>query len=81
MPRKTSMVRLRRKTSSSARRPTRLPVLVLGIVVILSTMRREAERSPFVALGWMSSRKRGASVGSVVKAQTVTEAVLSKRSS
>ena len=40
----------------------------------------EASRRPFVGEGVMLSRKRGASVGSVVNGQTVTESV-SKRSS
>lgn len=42
-------------------------------------MSRDASRSPFVGEGAMLSRKRGASVGSVVNGQTVTESV-SKRS-
>src|SRR5215472_12832860 len=39
MPRKTRTARLRRRISSSARRPTSVPTLVRGTVVILSTIR------------------------------------------
>jgi hypothetical protein len=43
--------------------------------VILSTIKRLAERRPLCGLGPMSNRMSGASVSSVVKAQTVIEAV------
>jgi hypothetical protein len=47
-------------------------------VVILSTIGRHGVRSPLLAFGSMGKRNRGASVGSVVKAQTVIDAVASK---
>src|SRR5207237_9927453 len=81
IPQKSRTARLRRRISSSESRPTSSPIFVFGTVVILSTISRDAARSPLAALGWIRSRKRGASVGSVVKAQTVTEAVLSRRTS
>lgn len=59
----------------------RAPILDFGTVVILSTISRQEERNPLVSLGSTAMRKSGASDGSVVNAQTVTEAVLSKRSS
>jgi hypothetical protein len=67
--------------SWSSRRPIRDPTFDLGTVVILSTIRRQGARRPFVAFGSISSRNSGASVGSVVKAQSVIEAVASNRSS
>lgn len=59
----------------------REPTLDFETVVILSTISRHGARSPFPAFGSTSSRNSGASVGSVVNAQTVMEAVASKRSS
>src|SRR6266567_3000667 len=50
-------------------------------LVILSTISREDARSPLVSLGSTARRNNGASVVFVVKAQTVTEAVASNRSS
>lgn len=47
----------------------------------LVCIRRQFSRRPFVSSGEMTSRKSGASVGSVVNAQSVTELVPSKRSS
>ncbi len=81
MPKKTRMARFSRTASSSARRPIRIPSLVLETVVILSTINRHTVRSPLISLGSTVIRSKGASVGSVVNAQTVTESVLSKRSS
>src|SRR6267143_4076089 len=80
-PRKTRIARLSRTTSASSRRPKRVPILVLGTVVILSTINRHGARRPFPSVGTIGSRKSGASVGSVVNAQIVIEAVASKRSS
>lgn len=81
MPKKTKTARFNRTISSSARRPTRAPIFAFGTVVILSTINRQTARSPLPWLGSRGSRNRGASVGSVVKAHTVMESVLSKRSS
>jgi len=64
-----------------SKRPTCSPIFVLGTVVTLSTIKRQTVRSPLLSLGLMRSRKRGASVGSVVNAHTVMESVMSKRSS
>jgi len=50
-------------------------------VAILSTISREDTRSPLVSLGSTARRNNGASVGFVVKAQKVTDAVASNRSS
>jgi len=49
--------------------------------VILSTIRALEASRPFVWLGSIRTRNGGASVGSVVKAQMVIEAVASKLSS
>lgn len=49
------------------------------MVVILSTIRLQGSRSPLTLSGSMRSRNSGASVGSVVKAHTVTESVASNR--
>ena len=57
------------------------PSLDFGTVVILSTIRRHGVRSPFLTFGSMAKRNSGASVGSVVNAQIVMEAVASNRSS
>ena len=81
MPKKTRTARFSRTISSSARRPTRAPIFAFGTVVILSTINRQTARRPLLGLGSMGSRNRGASVGSVVNAHTVTESVMSKRSS
>jgi len=81
MPKKTKTARFKRTISSSARRPTNAPIFVFATVVTLSTMRRHSARSPLLSLGLIKRRKRGASVGSVVKAHTVTESVMLNRSS
>jgi len=80
-PKKTMMARPNRTMSSSDSRPIRSPSLVRGTVVTLSTIRLLGSCSLFSSSGSTRSRIKGASVGSVVKAQTVTEAVASKRSS
>ena len=67
--------------SSSPRRPTWDPNLSFETVVSLSTMSLLGARRPLFSDGSMGIRKRGASVGSVVKAQMVTDAVASKLSS
>jgi len=67
--------------SASTSLPMRLPSFTFGIVVILSTIRREVVLRPFVSFGSTARRSRGASVGSLVKAQMVTDLVASKRSS
>ena len=59
----------------------RLPILVFGTVVTLSTISEQGARSPLRSLGRIGSLNNGATVGSVVKAQTVMESVPSKRSS
>jgi len=81
MPRNTTTARLTRAMSETARWPMREPSFAFGTVVILSTMRRHSARSPFSSSGSIVSRNNGASVGSVVKAQTVIDAVPEKRSS
>jgi hypothetical protein len=67
--------------SSSPSRPTRCRSLDRDTVVTLSTMRLLGSSSPLTESGSTGSRIMGASVGSVVKAQTVTDAVASNRSS
>ena len=67
--------------SSSSNLPTRAPTLVLETVEILSTIRRQAARRPLRSFGATGRRNSGASVSSVVKAQTVMESVASKLSS
>src|SRR6184192_1066279 len=76
IPKKTRTARFSRTISSSARRPTHAPIFVFGTVVTLSAIKRHSTRSPLFSLGLMRSRKRGASVGSVVNAHTVTESVM-----
>ena len=80
-PRKTAMARFNRTSSGAGNWPMRSPRRFLGTVVTLSTMSREVARNPFRRSGWMARRNRGASVASVVNAQTVTDAVESNRSS
>jgi protein involved in polysaccharide export with SLBB domain len=80
-PKNTNMARLSRSISSSSSRPIRDPSFVFGTVVILSTIRRLGERSPFRSVGSTGSRNSGASVASVVSAHTVMESVASNRSS
>jgi len=75
------MARLRRTMSASASLPMRVPSFRFGIVVILSTISREVVLSPFVSLASTAIRSSGASVGSLVTAQIVTESVASNRSS
>ena len=67
--------------SSSLRRPIRPESLARWTVVILSTIMLLGSRRPFAGVGSIASRIRGASVGSLVNAQTVMESVASKRSS
>jgi len=67
--------------SAGPRRPMRRPSFPLGIVVILSVMSRERAFSPFVSSDSTIGRIAGTSVGSLVKAQTVTEFVAANRSS
>jgi hypothetical protein len=55
--------------------------LDFGTVAILSTVSREGERKPLRSFGFTGSRNKGASVGSLVKAQIVIESVASKLSS
>ena len=70
-PRNTSTARLSLRPSSSSNLPMHAPTLVLGPVVILSTIRRHAVRKPLRS-----------SFGLVVaKAQIVMESVASKLSS
>src|SRR5208282_5368633 len=61
-PRNTSTAWLSRRISSSSNRPTRAPTLVLGTVVILSTIRRHAARRPLRWFGSTAKRNSGASV-------------------
>ena len=55
----------------------RYPNLLFGIVVILSTMSLEIVPSPFWSLGWITIRKSGASLLSLVMTQIVID--LSRR--
>ena len=73
--------RLSRTRSSYSRRPIRRPSFDLGTVVTLSTAIRQDPRSPLRSFGSIGRRKSGASVGSVVSAQTVIDPVASNRSS
>ena len=59
----------------------RVPSFCFGIVAILSTVSWEDVLSPFISLGSIGTRNRGASVGSLVKAQIVMELVALNRSS
>ena len=61
--------------------PIRSPSLALGIVVTLSTMTRLGVLSPLALSGSSGIRRSGTSTVSMVKGQTVTDAVLSKTSS
>jgi len=70
-----------RRISSSSNLPIRAPTLVFGTVVILSTIKRHAARRPLRSFGSTDRRNSGASVSSVVQAQTVMELVASKLSS
>ena len=81
MPRNTVMAWLSLTMSSSSSRPTSSPNLDFGMVVILSTIRRQVECKPLRAFGSMTRRNKGASVWSVVKTQIVRESVASKLSS
>jgi len=63
------MARLSRTMSAWASLPMRLPSFAFGMVVILSTISREVALSPFASVGSTAIRRRGASVGSLVKAQ------------
>ena len=81
IPRNTSTARFNLNMSSSSRRPTRFPIFVFGTVVILSPIKRQTPRSPFVSFGSIGRRNKGASVKSVVNAQIVTELVASNWSS
>jgi len=58
-----------------------LPSFPRETVVIVSTISRRGWRKPLRSFGSTARRKSGASVGSVVKAHTVTDDVASKRSS
>ena len=80
-PRNTIAAWLRRTKSSSSRRPILSRTFDLGTVVILSTISRDGERRPLRSFGSTISRNSGASVGSVVNAQTVMESVASNVSS
>jgi hypothetical protein len=55
-PRKTRTARLRRTTSASSSLPTRLPTLLLGTVVIMSTISRDCCSSPLLSLGSTDNR-------------------------
>lgn len=57
------------------------PNLLFGIVVILSTMSLDVVVSLFWSLGWITIRKSGASLLSLVMTQIVMDPVASKRSS
>ena len=59
----------------------RIPNLLFGIVVILSTISLEVVVSLFWSLRLITTRKSGASLLSVVMAQIVIDPVASKRSS
>jgi hypothetical protein len=80
-PRNTTMARLSRTRSASSRRPIRVPTLVFGTVIILSTMRLLETASPFLSLGVTGSLNNGAGVGLVVNGHIVMESVPMNRSS
>ena len=80
IPRNTTIARLSRTRSASWRAPICAPSLERDTVVILSTMSRQDSCRPLSGVASMFKRSSGASVGSVVKGQTMTESV-SKRSS
>jgi len=65
----------RRTTSPSSGRPLRLPILLLGTVVICSTISRQTDCKPFRVLGDRAERKRGASTVAVVPTQIVIDAI------
>lgn len=73
--------RLSRTRSASASLPRRSRTPARGIVAILSTMIWLGRSIPVTALGSIAIRVSGASTCSVVKGQTVTEAVAPQRSS
>src|SRR5579872_5039890 len=73
MPKKRRTARFNRTISLSAKRPMRTPTFAFGTVVILSTMSRQTMRSPLPSLGSIRRRNRGALLGSVVNAHTVTD--------
>ena len=75
------MARLTAFMSSAVSDPMSRPRRFLGTAVTLSTMTRQAVRSPLVALGWTESLKIAACVGSVVKGHTTIESFASNRSS
>ncbi len=75
------MARFSRTMSAAVSLPMRLPSFAFEIVVILSTISREAVLSPFVSCGSTARRSSGAFVGSLVNAQIVTDFVAAKRSS
>jgi len=80
-PRNTVNARFNRTTSSSLSLPSLLPIRAFGTVVTLSIINRDALFRPLRSVGSTSIRSKGASVGSVVNAQSVIELVASNRSS
>lgn len=80
-PRNTISAWLRRRMSSSSRRPRWAPTFDFGTVATLSTIRRQGLRNPLREFGETESLNSGASTVSVVKAQMVMESVASKLSS
>jgi len=75
MPTKTTSARLSRRTLASSSAPTFAPSLERRTVVTLSTMIRLGPSRPLRSSGSISSRNKGASVGSVVNGHSVTESV------
>ena len=67
--------------SSSSSRPIWRPSFDFGTVVIVSTIKLDAERSPLRSEGRISIRKSGAFLAFDVKEQIVMDSVASKLSS
>jgi serine/threonine protein kinase len=80
-PRNAATVRLSRSIPVSSSVPTDWRSRVLGTADNLSTMRAHETSSPFSGVGAIGILKVGASVGSVVRGQTITESLVLNASS
>ena len=79
IPKKTRTARFSRTMSSSARRPTRVPIFDFRTLVILSTISRQAARSPVLFVGLdRQPKQRSIGWGRKLKAHMVIESVMSK---
>jgi hypothetical protein len=67
-PRKTRTAWLSRTISWSSSRPTLIPTLDLGTIVILSTINRHGECKPLCSFGSTGRRNSGASISVAVLA-------------